>query len=133
MKKYIKTYWLLLLLGIIIIVGCKKKPFNYRNKFLGEWEFKVKITEYNHILGHFYNESFLNLGKIKYGSAKDEILIEYLNDNSIVLKVDKEVKLSNFPNYYCRGEFNEENKITRYLRWGGLGGGTIHTVEGKKK
>jgi len=132
MKIHRKIYWLLL--GLLIFTNCKKEPFNYRNKFLGEWEFKVDRTEFNtDSVGYYYHDSLTFFGKIKYGTNDDEILIEYSNDNSIMLKIDKENILSNFPSHYCNGEFDGKEKIHLYLRWGGLGGGVTHTIDGEKK
>lgn len=49
-----------------------------------------------------------------------------------MLTIDKENILSNFPSHYCNGKFDGNGKIHLYLRWGGLGGGVTHTVDGEK-
>ncbi|MGV6861311.1 MAG: hypothetical protein ACWA41_06040 [Putridiphycobacter sp.] len=132
MRKYRQIYWLLL--GLVIIVSCTKKPFDYRNKFLGDWEFKVDRKEFNtDSIGYHYHDSLTFLGQIKYGSGDNDLLIEYSGDNSITLKIDKEDELSDFPTLYCNGQFDENDKIHLYLRWGGLGGGITHVVDGEKK
>lgn len=132
MKKQRQLFWLLL--GLIFIIGCKKEPFDYRNKFLGDWEFKVERTELNtDSIGYYYHDYFTYVGQIKYGSNDDELLIEYSDDNSIMLKIDKEDVLSNFPTHYCSGEFDGKDRIHLYLKWGGLGGGVTHIVDGEKK
>lgn len=132
MKKYKYIYWMLL--AMIIIVSCKKKPFDYRNKFIDDWEFKVERTEFNtDSVGYYHHDSITYSGQIKYGANDDELLIEYSNNSSIVLKIDKENILSNFPTHYCSGSFNGTDKIHLYLRWGGLGGGVTHVVDGLKK
>lgn len=132
MKRHKQMYWLLL--GLLIFISCKKKPFNYRNKFLGDWEFKVERSEFNtDSIGYHYNDTLIYTGKIKYGSNDDELLIEYSNENSITIKIDKEDNLSGLPNAYCNGEFIGKDKIHLFLRWGGLGGGITHIVDGEKK
>ncbi len=132
MKIYRKTYWVLL--GLLIIISCKKEPLDYRNKFIGDWEFKVERTEFNtDSIGYYYHDSLTYFGQIKYGNNDDEILIEYSIDNSIYLAIDRENELSDFPTYYCGGEFYGHEKIHLYLRWGGLGGGITHIVDGEKK
>lgn len=131
MKKYRKL--LLILFGLLVIASCKKKPFDHRNKFLGDWEFKVERTEFNtDSTGYYYHDSLTYKGQIKYGSGEDDLLIEYLIDNSITLKIDNENILSEFPTHYCSGEFKENDILYLFLRWGGLGGGITHIVNGKK-
>ncbi len=132
MRKYRQIYWLLF--GLVIIISCKKKPFDYRNKFLGDWVFKVDRTEINtDSIGYYYHDSLTFLGQIKYGSGDNDLLIEYSGDNSITLIIDKDDKLSDFPTQYCSGQFDENNTIHLFLRWGGLGGGVTHVIDGEKK
>lgn len=45
-SKHYKTF-VLLLASSLFIIGCKKQPFDYRNKYVGEWEFKVHRSELN--------------------------------------------------------------------------------------
>lgn len=129
-----KRSFYFLSLFIIIIISCEKKLFDYRNRFIGDWEFKVERSEINtDSIGYYYHDSLTYSGQIKYGSNDDDLLIEYTGENSITLKVDKENVLSNFPTHYCSGEFEGKEKIHLALRWGGLGGGVTHIVEGEKK
>jgi hypothetical protein len=132
MIKQIQLFGLLIV--SIIVFSCEKELFDYRNKFLGEWEFKVERTEFNtDSVGYYHHDSLTYLGKIKYGNGDDDLLIQYSSDNSIILKIDKDDKLSDFPTHYCSGEFDGKNKLHLYLRWGGLGGGITHIVDGEKK
>jgi len=78
-------------------------------------------------------DSLTHIGQIKYGSFENELLIEYSNDSSVTLRIDKEGVLSKFPTNYCHGEFEGKDKLQLHLRWGGLGSGIIHDVEGDKK
>jgi len=126
-----KIFFLIIILGLLIVIGCEKEPFDYRNKYTGDWNFKVERTEINtDSIGYYYHDSLTYEGQIKYGNNDDEIKIEYSGDNSIILKIDKEGVLSGFPTYYCSGEFIGNDKISLYLRWGGLGGGITHIVDG---
>jgi hypothetical protein len=132
MKKYVNLLWVLLLM--IVLIGCKKEPFNYRNKFLGDWKFNVERFELNtDSIGYYYHDSLTYFGQIKYGNSKDQIHIEYSNDNSVNLTIDKENILSNFPSQYCSGAFEGHEKLHLYLKWGGLGGGINHIVDGEKQ
>jgi len=126
-----KIYWLLVFIAIIF--SCNKKPFDYRNKYIGEWNFKVERTEVNtDSIGYYYHDTISYFGKIKYGEQEDELLFEYTADNSITLKIDKEDELSKFPTHYCGGTFYGSEKVHLYLRWGGLGGGVTHVIDGEK-
>ncbi len=121
------------MLGLIIIISCTKKPFDHRNKFIGNWKFKVERTELNtDSIGYYYHDSLTFIGKIKYGNSDNDLLIEYSSDNSIILKIDNENKLYDFPTHYCSGEFDGNDRLHLYLRWGGLGGGVTHIVDGEK-
>jgi len=132
----VKTYkWMFwVVFGLVIINGCKKKPFNYRNKYVGDWEFTVEITEVNtDSLGYYYHDTISYVGEIYYGNEDDELLITYTDKNSITLKIDREEILSGFPTKYSSGAFDGNEKIKLYLRWGGLGGGITHSISGVKK
>ena len=123
-----------ILFGLIIIAGCEKKPFDYRNKYIGDWEFNVERTEFNiDSVGHYKHDSLTYLGEITYGGSGDEIIINYTYNNSIALTIDKEGVLSDFPTHYCSGKFDGDDKIHIFLRWGGLGGGISHRIDGEKK
>ena len=133
MKRKINLLSLLFFL-CLIFVSCKKKPFDFRNKIIGDWEFRVNRSELNtDSLGYHHQDLLTYQGNIKYGSEKDEITIEYTPENSITLKMDKEKQLSGFPTHYSGGHFIGTDSLYLYLRWGGLGGGITHIVEGKKQ
>lgn len=102
---------------------------------MGDWKFKVEKSEYNNIdtTRYFHTDTLIYLGKIKYGSSEDAIIVEYSEVNSITLKVDKEGVLSNFPSNSSSGEFTGTDKIHMFLRWGGHGTGSTHIVDGEKK
>ena len=121
-------------IALIVLLGCEKELFDYRNKFIGDWEFKVERSEINtNSIGYSYHDSLSYSGRIKYGDADDDLFIQYSDENSITLKIDKENQLSDFPTHYCSGEFEGNNKLHLYLRWGGLGGGITHIVDGEKQ
>ena len=116
----------------LILFGCKKKPFDYRNKFIGDWNFKVNTSSFNTTTNYFHSDSLYYIGEIKYGDHKDELFIQYTSTNSLTLKIDKDDKLSDFPTQHSNGEFENKNKLKIYLKSGGLGGGSSQLINGIK-
>lgn len=125
----------LFLPGILLfLLGCEKQPFDYRNKYLGEWEFNVSRSELNtDSIGHYESDALIYVGEIAYGDAEDELLIKYTENNSVTLKISEEGKLSDPASNYSDGKFESRKKLHLYLRWGGLGGGIKHVIDGEKK
>jgi hypothetical protein len=123
---------LLLIFGLFI-TSCEKKLFNYRNKYLGDWEFKVNVYEHNiDSLGSQFNDSFIYQGQIKYGVNDDELLIEYSNDDVITLKINTEGEVTtNLGFGTCTFDNNEDVEI--HLKWGGMGAFIIHDINGVKQ
>lgn len=115
----------------MILLSCKKED-NTINKYGGVWNFEV------HISSSSIDTSFVPVDTTKYftgtiGTGEDsQIVIHYLETSSVALTVDNEGILSNFPTQYCNGEFTDENNLDLFLRWGGLGGGTSHSIKGTR-
>jgi len=130
MKKFM-IYGLLL---IFAFTACKKKPLDYRNKYMGDWRFDVKKSSYNVVGPGMYEESDeVYDGSIAFGASDSTIVIRYTETNEISVSINVEGKLGAFPTHYCSGEFTDKENLTLFLRWGGLGGGVSHSVTGKKK
>lgn len=124
----------IILLLIVISFACCKKDRDFRDKYIGEWKFNVEITEFNtDNIGYYYHDSLTYTSTITYGDSDNDIKIKYTNDNSITLSLNEDCELSNFPTHYCSGNFKGDNKIHLYLRWGGLGGGITHKIDGVKQ
>ena len=113
---------------------CKKENSDFRDKYIGEWDFNVKIVEFNtDSIGYYHCDSLSYVGTITCSDSDNDIVIKYSNENSITLFLDENGELSNFPTYYCFGNFEGDNRIHIYLRWGGLGGGIRHEIDGVKR
>lgn len=123
-----------LLVFVLSITSCKKALFDQRNKYLGDWQFKVYRSEYHFdSIAHYKLDTLYFSGKIVHASNPEEITIYYTQFNSITLKVYDYGNLDNFPTVYCSGKFFDTKNLNIYLRWGGLGGGTSHSISGRKK
>jgi|GEM_PF-722982 len=134
------TYWPLFLilpflLFSMLLKSCgEKEPADYRDKFLGQWDFEVAI--YSFTAGdppETNSETREYAGSISYGEALDEIIIQYLPNSSVTLVVTKDGQLDNFPTFYCHGGFSGTDSLQLYLRWGGLNTWFSHAIEGLKK
>jgi hypothetical protein len=133
-KRNILGHGIILIFIFIIVFSCKKEDTNYRDAYLGTWEFIVNRTEFNtDSIGYYYHDSINYVGEIVYGELDNEILIKYTTENSITLNIGEDGELSDFPTHYCSGDFLSSDSLHLYLRWGGLGGGTTHQIEGFKK
>ena len=114
--------------------GCKKDN-DYRDKWVGDWDFEV-IRHWFLMGENGYSETdtIFYLGRISLiNTAK--LNINYTEDSSIDLEVDETGILSGFQtgNGYSGGAFKGNDTLHLYLRWGGLGGGMVHNIDGIKR
>lgn len=123
-----------ILTGLVFFSYCKNDTEDFREKYTGNWEYTIATTKLNFDrIGQHENDSTSYLGKIIFGNIDNQLNINYSKDSSIVLNIDESGVLSGFPNQYCSGEFNGNNKIHLFLRWGGLGGFMQCNIYGTKK
>jgi hypothetical protein len=127
---------LIISLVAVIFVCCSKKTVNQTGSgdlFIGNWLFNVHRYEVNtDSIGFYSHDSITYLGNIKYITIPNLIQVNYTQQDSIVLVVDSLGLLSNFPTPYCSGQIYPNDSIYIYLKWGGLGGGTTHIINGNK-
>lgn len=120
---------------MILLPNCKNSSdnvFDIISKYVGDWDFTVCRTT-------FLMDSIAVFDTINYiggifSKDTDQIDIKYTDCDSVLLHIDGSGNLSGFPTpQYSCGEFTSDNTIHLYLRWGGLGGGKIHVVDGMKR
>lgn len=128
----IKNKCILIFVILLVLGGCKKKPFDYRNKYIGDWKFNVHIIEQNmDSVGSNVNDTFVYVGNIEYGTSSDEILINYTSDDDVMLEIDKNgVVTTNLGFGHCT--FISDENVEIKLNWGGLGAYVIHEISGLK-
>jgi len=119
---------LLILLLFIVFYGCEKHPFDYRNKFIGDYDFLVNLRTWippDSVTETDYNYS----GKISYGSGDDFVKINFLDDKEVDCRLfeDGSLKVNSI-----RGEFESTKKLRFITEYGGLGGKATYYVSGKK-
>jgi len=103
-----KKIGILLITAIVIILFCFTGCDKYRrNKYTGTWEFTVlRYSNFDANSGSALTlDTIYHLGKISYGSAEDELSIEYTESNSVVLRVTRCGRLFKFPIENYSGNF----------------------------
>ena len=128
-RNYLIFYFTIFLL---ILVGCKKRPFDFRNKYLGEWDFTTEYGYFNMSDSTSFDTVYNYKGEVWY-DEKGKIIIEYREDNILEFEINKEGEITIDDYYDTRGEFSDKNNVSFYKQTGGLGGGTNQSVSGMKK
>ena len=116
---------------LLFLINCKKESRDFRAKYVGNWYFVTEFRTFDMGDSTLIVDTVRYLGSI-YTEGSDAINIHYTDSTSVTLNIDCSGNLSGFPTQYSGGEFSGDSKIHMYLRWGGLGGGTIHAIDGIK-
>lgn len=127
-----KTFFILLL--NILLWGCKKSIFEFRNKFIGEFDFLVHKTAWT-LSGLMLDTTYTFGGRINTGSESDEIIIYFSENTSIESKIfeDGTISANQIPHQSLNGEFETSKEVKFNLSNTGLGGGSNFIVNGRKK
>lgn len=127
-----KIFFLLLLSSLLW--SCKKNLFDYRNKFIGDYNFLVHKTAWS-LSGPFIDTTYSYQGRIQIGSASDKIFINFSEITSMETYIyeDGTVSISFSPHQSLIGEFESTKALKFILSNNGLGGGSNYTVSGRKK
>ena len=130
-----RYYKLIGILGLLIcMVGCEKKLFDKRTKYIGDYEFQINITCTPN-LGDC-DTSYTYSGIIDYSNDKDKVIIQFESNFSIEPLIDDDNNLIQNIDHYqddSLGRFINKNEVEFVIRTGGLGGGYYRNVYGKKK
>ena len=121
---------------VFLVSNCQKEEVDYRNKYIGNWEFTVIRNEFLMSTndgndGYNRTDTIKYLGKIEKGDLKNEIKMQYTNDNLLIVEINETGEFI-FPPPRKSGNFDGTNKVNIYLFWGGQGGGTTHRIDGIK-
>ena len=112
-------------------ISCTKRPFDYRNKFIGNYKFTVHEQGYGPP-PYSIDTIYYYDGKISYGSNKNTVYISFLGGGTTELTIYEDGTLEGV-GQYCNGEFESTKKV-KYSCWdGGLGSPTVNDVTGEKK
>ena len=113
------------------IYGCEKIPFDYRNKYCGDWNF---TTEYQYFMmdSGSFDTVYIYDGRIWYNES-GKINIEYRKDIILAFEINEQGEITSDAYYPVNGEFSDKNNLSFYRRTGGLGSGVRENVSGTKK
>ncbi len=101
-----------LLLSLFLLSGlvsCKKEPFDFRNKYLGYYDFTVEVSSHDIPTGAPYSYTEPYVGEVTYGSRGNTVNIRYLIDNTIEPTMDKSGVLTFTEGF--EGEFESKKKV----------------------
>ncbi len=120
---------------LLLFAQCKKNPFNYRTKYLGDYTFTVhKILWSMSPLGTNIDTNYFYDGKIEYGTIKNTMLIHFSENNTVEVIVSKDGLISNDNDYDpVTGKFESKTSMNFSYHLGGLGSGGSYGVSGTKK
>jgi hypothetical protein len=115
-----------------LIISCEKIPFDFRNKYLGRWEFDVTNSHltFNTTQGfHDTTSTIRYYGEINYGSNHGSIMFQSIGYNA-EFSIDDNGKIIplnvNGPNYSESGGF-EGSRIFRYNYYHHMGASREYT------
>lgn len=114
----------------LFILGCEKNFFDFRKKYVGDFDFTVK--EHSVYGATIHDTTYINEGKIENGSEESSVLIS-LPGFSLQSKIYNEGSLEGYYNNNGRGEFSSKKDME--YTWGGYspGGSVTYTIIGTKK
>jgi hypothetical protein len=122
-------------LFLITTNSCEKSVFDYRHKYVGDWNFKVigyywSISPYP--TGWTFQDTSYYSGEISYGEGNNELVITYKSGENVVVSIDKEGVIDE--SYEISGQFEDKEHINLTIRspQSMLGGGYTKTITGWK-
>lgn len=125
---------LLLLLFVALNYGCKKNPFDYRTKYLGDYEFVDSWSSWSMVGPSNSSGVNYSTGKVEYGNDKTiRITLNSNNPHFHEFDIDRDGNLSLQSGGGSIGKFQSRKKVSFSLTSGGLGGGGTDNITGTKK
>lgn len=117
--------------------ACKKRPFDYRNKYQGVWRFTYTYYKWSVYKGEAELLTDEFRGRVYYDpkeQKRDELLVEFSEEFTSVITLDKKGK---FEGCGGKGEFKDKKSVSfEYISNGcsrTYSSGTSYTVSGKKE
>ena len=101
---------------------------DYRNKYLGDYSFSVHLSSYMYNIP--FDTSYINVGKIDYGSYEHEIVISLSGGLTVYCSIYEDGTLRGNNG---GGEFETTNKCIFNFDYGGHFGHTYYELIGERK
>jgi len=132
-----KHFFCYLAVIAVLFTACKKDK-DYRDKWIGDWDFVVEYYFWSTMEGYLLcSDTIFYLGKINHENGQEQLYIQYTPTHSILVDVDESGKISkdDHPYWrdYTRGQFEGNDKV--YIENGTktLGSHTEYIINGVKK
>jgi hypothetical protein len=119
---------------LLVFAGCQKNWVDYRNKFIGDFTFRVHYETYGAVNPPI-DTNYQCDGKIEYGYDKEAILIKVNDTTSFepTLYEDGTLELDYPIQGNIIGSFESTTSIRFHVSFGGLGGGITYEIHGNRK
>ena len=129
-----RTKIFFLILTVIFVSSCQKfKLFDYRTKYIGNYEFEIHYSSWN-INDYYFDTTYFYNGTILFGDDKGTLSINYKNNSTFEVFIDKEGQFEE--NNYLSGKFTDKDNVEFGFSCSGpgcgMGGGSSTHVIGKK-
>ena len=127
--------FLITFLFLFLTLSCEKSVFDYRHKYIGEWDF-ITIGCYwsmsPYPTGWFLRDTIYFHGEISYGDGKGELVIQYKSDENVLISINKDGTIDG--SYEVSGQFDDKEHLTLTLNspQSQLGGGYNKSIVGWK-
>lgn len=124
----------IVLFCFIALAGCKKNPFDFRSKYLGNYNFSIHRTAWT-LSGPTLDTTYFYTGEVEKGSETNTAIISFSESVSIETDIyeDGTISVNHPPHQSLQGEFESAKEVKFKLANSGLGGGSAYDVTGVKK
>lgn len=119
---------------LVILSGCTKDSPEL-DKYIGNWNFKVITHSETVPATTIVNDTTIYVGTISKGEASDELIIHYLDTESLTVHLNEDGTLSDycFQPSNCSGSFSDYNTFNYHywkrLNRGGYLGMLLYTMD----
>lgn len=130
-------YFKYIIISFTIIIGCEKIPFDFRNKYCGNYDFEYRVIPWTTTNGFFPAIEGTYSGKVYYEkkAEADIILINFEENITFSFTINRQGKIISCGG---SGQFQKRKSVTFEYETSscpaaGHGGGYNYTVTGVKK
>jgi hypothetical protein len=103
----------IIVLIVLTTAGCEKSIFDFRYKYVGDWDFKVISAVYL-LNGQEFHDTVFYQGQISYGSNKNELHVIYSTNFDQIISINKDGTIPE--SWEVSGRFDDKNHLTLMLR-----------------
>ncbi len=119
---------LIFLLCVFLVAGCQKNPFDYRTKFVGNYNFTVRLTTWT-IYKQTLDTTYLYKGKIWYDGNETMVSIEFSGYQPEIATLYEDGSMKG---QHVSGEFISTKKVRFKVSYSSMGGGGQYSIVGDK-